>query len=141
MAFHWREHIIGLGRAPAYTLAGRSDGPVTSRAEGVAAVVAAGSAALNSAAINHAIAREKQRLRYAVERLFQGHQTGGLLAVAEIQTVRHGELTGSSLNYLSVEPGIYAQPDHAIAAWRRRDRLMAGHNPISYRFFWITRQD
>ncbi|MFT6451013.1 MAG: hypothetical protein ACJA06_000493 [Halocynthiibacter sp.] len=139
MAFHWSEYRAGIGEAPNYSIAGRSSRPAASRGGAIASVVSAASTGLNRMAFDHSLEREKEKLRYAIERMFQGHQHGGALAVAEVQNTRHGTMDGKLLNYLSLEPGIFARPEHAISVWRRKDRLSAGHNPLSYRFFWITR--
>lgn len=139
MAFHWSEYRAGVGSAPNYSIAGPSSRPAASRGGAIASAVSAASTGLNRAAFDHSLEREKEKLRFAVERMFHGHHYGGALAVAEIQNTRHGSMEGALLNYLALEPGIFSKPEHAVSVWRRKDRLSAGHNPLSYRFFWVTR--
>ncbi len=91
MSFTWTElHTRNLN-VPSATLAGRTDGAVTSRGDAVAAVVQAGMQALNNHSINYAIQHEKRRQTPFLPDFFVGHRTGGILSVAVIDvTHSHG---------------------------------------------------
>ena len=140
MSYEWTEISQGV-EAPAWTLAGRSDEPVTTRGDAVAAVVQRASAALNDASVNHAIARRRAGMDRELDMLFAGHRNGGILAVAELEVQRFGEMSGRLFHYLSCFPGVYARPEHAIYRWTHRPRLSAGWGNREYRFFWITRAE
>ena len=139
MSFTWTEVREGIGSPGIPSLAGRTDDVVTSRGDAVAAVVSTASTALNSWAVDRAIERERTRLMRHMPAIFAGHERGGVLMVAGIVVRRVGELTGSEFQYMTIHAGIYASARDAISTWRHRDRLEAGHEPVSYRYFWVTR--
>ena len=138
MSFRWIELHTNNLNVPSATLAGRSDEPVSSRGGAVAAVVQAGSQALNDHSINYAIQREQQRQTAFLPALFQGHRSGGMLAVADIDVQQRGEMSGGTFLQLGLYNGIYALPRHAIGNWLHQPRLSAGWQVV-HRFFWITR--
>ncbi len=139
MGFQWTEVNNGNLSAPGYTLAGRGDGPATSTGDAVAAVVQAGSQALNSWSVDYAINRERERQSAFLPNYFQGHETGGMIAVAAIDVTNVGGQSANRFMHLELFLGIYRTPRDAISVWRRRDRLSSAVGTVAYRFFWITR--
>lgn len=141
MGFRWREVHVGDLDVPQMSLAGRSDEPVNSRGNAVAALVQAGTQALNSASINHAIERERRRQTQFLPAYFEGHGRGGVLAIAAIDNTRVGEMSAQRFMHLELFPGVYAQPRHAISVWRRRPRMNSAVGTPAYRFYWVTRDN
>jgi hypothetical protein len=142
MRFRWQEILGGnSAAAPNWTLAGRTDEPVSSRGEGAAAVVQRLSQALNSHSVNYRIQRRKRELQPILEQIFGNHARGGVLVVACIEIRRTGEMEGSLFQYMTTFTGVYRIPDHAIGRWRREPRLESPANGgrMEYRFFWVTR--
>jgi len=139
MSFAWTELHTNNLNVPSATLAGRTDGPVNSQGDAVAAVVQAGMQALNDHSVNFAIDREKRRQTAFLPTYFTGHRTGGMVAVADIDVEQFGAMSGQRFLQLGLHNGIYARPRHAIGNWLRQPRLNGGRGQVIHRFFWITR--
>ena len=110
MRFVWTELHTNNIDVPSLTLAGPNDGPVSSPGDAIAAVVQAGMQAANNASVNYAIEREKRRLAPELPNYFEGHRTGGMLAVADIDVQQFGEMSGQRFLQLGLYHGIYARP-------------------------------
>lgn len=133
MRFNWIEISNGLGNAPAWSLAARGDGPVTTPATAGAALVQIASVAANDRTVTHAINRNRPAVETSLRRIFNGHSNGGVLVVAGMES-RHG---GQRFEYLTTFMGVYARPEHALSRWRQSLRL---ENADVHRFFWVTRR-
>ena len=142
MRLRWQEILGGnSASAPNWSLAGRTDEPVSSRGEEAAAVVQRLSQALNSHFVNYRIQGRKRELQPVLEQIFENHARGGVLVVACIEIRRAGEMEASLFRYMTWTQGVYRIPDHAIGRWRREPRLESPTNGgrMEYRFFWVTR--
>jgi hypothetical protein len=139
MSLVWREVYFGNAQAPGGLLAGRHDDLPTSRGDAVGAVVSAGMSRLNSASTDYALQQRREQVEPTAEIMMQGHERGGMLAVATYDNVRYGELVGQRVDNIELVNGIYARPRDAHYQWSNRARINGVAGTASYRFFWITR--
>ena len=140
MPFRWSDVHTGNLDVPGFTIAGRTDEPVTSRGDAVAAIVQAGSQALNNMSVNHAIEREKRRQSAFLPAYFGDNQRGGMLAIAAIDVTRTGEMSAQRFMHLEIfTRGVFRTPRDAISVWLHVPRMNSALGEARYRFFWITR--
>lgn len=143
MSIVWTEIDAAM---PSLLMAGRQDDLPASRGDAMAALVQFTASRLNSASINYRIRSELERQRAMAERLLPVGYSGGILAVAEYDVLRTGELDSSVFNFCNVQPLRFAEPRDGIGWFerqRRRGELRIDRPmrvEVVRRFFWGSRR-
>ena len=142
--FAWEEVTPGLS-APEWSLAGRRDAPAESPGDAFGALVQWATGAVNQGAVNSELDRLLEEKIPAARQLMENHGRGGVLAEAVIQVNRAGEMQGRVATTVTIHPGVFANPNDAIAHLRGTIRRHGAYRQgpteggsVERRYFWGT---
>lgn len=113
---------------------------------------------LDAEAINFLIGSALNDRGMTVAEIMQNHETGGLLAVAQVlvrydprngwgfagpgeRPIRNSGMQTRRLAGVAIDYTVYALPEHAISVWRNRiafEEAPRDNEYCEYRFFWGT---
>lgn len=128
---------------PQFSIVGRTDGPAESPGDAAAAVVQFLSSAAGNLATNRRIQQALRGLVPLVHQLLPRGSRQGVLAVANIERARFGELEGQEFRECFISGGGFPDPRHAIRHHERAYQLRVGPRSsigrITRRYFWGVR--
>ena len=138
MSIQWNEINSAT---PMYSIAGRSDELPVNRGEAAGAVVVFLSNTAMSRSINSRIRQALGRSDHRARQMLPDACPEGVLAVAEIELARFGELDGQRFNWCRIVGFPFQTPRQAVRWYEHQPSISAMNSyngSITNRYFWGT---